>query len=388
MNKLDLLRLRRYTSILKDKDIKRIISEKLFGYKITEIDKHSGTIFFSDSDNDCNMQMLLKEENIVLVKKQTNKIEVTTIKQGPELEEYTYNFRHNGIILEKTSIKYNYSNYSKENKVPTSLVSKRYVLEGMRAFNLRVANLNDVYKRHIEYIKENSLAAISQFYTTFESFMVNEDIIPDFKGPRDTLYSTHTFVNDRDVSHLYDIVKGPDKLLRIFDLYRGIINERNKEDIRNIHLGLILSDTFGYLELKGIKQREDDLVSKERFDADYMSNVSNIISEVTWYDDYIGSTDRDTLISAIKYVPKASEIAKRNIEKAVGMSYDEFDMLDIEEQEKLIEEKTGKKITYPNDVYVDGYPISKINIDDEIERIVGIKKRKIKNAIKKDKNSN
>ena len=388
MNSLDFVRLRKYTQILKDKDVKKIVSEKLDGYKIKEIDKRTGTASFSDSDEDCNIQILFKDENVILVGKKDNGIEITTIKQGPELEEYTYSFRHNGLILEKTDIKYGYSNYSRTNKVPIGLVSKRYVLEGMRAFKLRVANLNDVYKRHIEYIKENSLAAISFFYTTFESFMVNEDIIPNFKGPRDTLYSTHTFVNDRDVSHLYDIVKGPDKLLRVFDLYRGIINERNKGDIKNIHLGLILSDAFGYLELKGIKQREDDLVSKERFNADYIREISNIISEVTWYDDYIESTDRDTLISAIKYVPKASEIAKRNIEKVVGMSYDEFDMLDIEEQEKLIEEKTGKKITYPNDVYVDGYPISKINIDDEIERIVGITKRKIKNTIKKDKNSN
>lgn len=337
---LGFIGLRKYSQLLKNRDIKKILNEELNNYKIAKIDKNSGTALLYNDNNGQSKQMFFENSNIILVGKKDNKVNITTIKEGPELEIYAYDFRI-GVILEKTNIKYGYSNYSKDYKVPTSLISKRYVLYEKNTLGLRGSDLDDIYNRHIEFISNNSLQESSFFHTTFESFMVNKDLIPNFRGSIDTLYSTHTFVNDRDISYIYDIVKGPDKLLRIFDLYRGIINERNKQDIKGINQGLIKSDVFAYLELKGIKQKEDIFVSKEKFDADYIRNVSNIISEVTGNINYIDSLERDSLISSIKYVPKASEIAKRDVEKVVGMSYNEFDMLNIEEQEKLIEEKNS-----------------------------------------------
>lgn len=339
---LGFMGLRKYSQLLKNRDIKKILNEELKNYKITKIDKNSGTALLYNDNNGQSKQMFFENSNIILVGKKDNKVNITTIKEGPELEVYAYDFRI-GVILEKTNIKYGYSNYSKDYKVPTSLISKRYVLYEKSTLGLRGSDLDDIYNRHIEFISNNSLQNSSFFYTTFESFMVNKDLIPNFRGSIDTLYSTHTFVNDRDISYIYDIVKGPDKLLRIFDLYRGIINERNKQDIKGINQGLIKSDAFAYLELKGIKQKEDSFVSKEKFDADYIRNVSNIISEVTGNINYIDSLERDSLISSIKYVPKASEIAKRDVEKVVGMSYNEFDMLNIEEQNSGYSKKKNKE---------------------------------------------
>jgi len=89
-------------------------------------------------------------------------------------------------------------------------------------------------------------------------------------------YSNITFINGEDYSNIYDIVDGYDKLYRIYDLYNGRINERNKQDINAIELGFIKKDAYDLKSLLGIKEKEDFLIGTSNFEEthDYLDRNS------------------------------------------------------------------------------------------------------------------
>ena len=70
--------------------------------------------------------------------------------------------------------------------------------------------------------------------------------------------------------------------------------------------------------------------------------------------------DRKSILSGILYQMSGPEMAKRNIEKTLGISYSEFEKLDLNQQHKLIEQKTGKEVKPDYRLRIDGIPI-----DDE-----------------------
>ena len=54
---------------------------------------------------------------------------------------------------------------------------------------------------------------------------------------------------------------------------------------------------------------------------------------------------------------KIAEYAKKEVEKIIGIPYEEYEKLDIDEQHKLIKKKTGKKFKYDTRTYIDGVPV-------------------------------
>lgn len=54
---------------------------------------------------------------------------------------------------------------------------------------------------------------------------------------------------------------------------------------------------------------------------------------------------------------KINDRTKQNLEKALGMTINDFNELDTFEQILYIEEKTGIKTTFPSDACADCYPI-------------------------------
>ena len=54
---------------------------------------------------------------------------------------------------------------------------------------------------------------------------------------------------------------------------------------------------------------------------------------------------------------KTREVVNKEIERLLGISYSEYEKLSIEEQHKLIEEKTGKRVKPDYRLYIDGIPI-------------------------------
>lgn len=70
-----------------------------------------------------------------------------------------------------------------------------------------------------------------------------------------------------------------------------------------------------------------------------------------------------------------TQLSKGYVESIIKMPYEEFENLDIEDQNKLIEEKTGRKLTFDDRLYIDGIPLDENHIktieqvDKQIDKI-------------------
>lgn len=84
-----------------------------------------------------------------------------------------------------------------------------------------------------------------------------------------------------------------------------------------------------------------------------------------------------------------TQLSKGYVESIIKMSYEEFENLDIEDQNKLIEEKIGRKLTFDDRLHIDGIPLDKNHIktieqvDKQINKIVH--KSSAKKLIRKSK---
>ena len=67
-------------------------------------------------------------------------------------------------------------------------------------------------------------------------------------------------------------------------------------------------------------------------------------------------------MKAIKHKLSAVETSKRTVERMLGIPYQEFEQLDIDEQHKLIEAKSGKKLTPDKTKYMDCVPVDQVKI--------------------------
>lgn len=198
---------------------------------------------------------------------------------------------------------------------------------------------------------ERDLKSQSDFYSEFKTHMNYYFNLDGGRKYTNNIYPTKTYINGEDISSIY-CVDGPDKLYRIYDLYRGIINPRNENDINAIHLGLLSQDAYNLKELKGIKDQEDSLVGESLGNVSntYATYLKNLLEQKFGYKGNI-DYDRDSILLGITYQIPAPERAKREIERKLEIPYSEYEQLDFEEQRKLIEQKTGKKFKYDKRLY-------------------------------------
>ena len=65
---------------------------------------------------------------------------------------------------------------------------------------------------------------------------------------------------------------------------------------------------------------------------------------------------------------KLSNQTKKMLSKRIGISYEKLIQMDDDEIEAYIEQKTGKKITWPQGAKIDGFPITTMKeIDGKID---------------------
>lgn len=202
------------------------------------------------------------------------------------------------------------------------------------------------------------------YFTKFSTHMsYYYSTLDDARKFKDTIYSTKTFLNGQDISRIYDTVDGKDKLYRIYDLYKWIINSRNENDINAINLGLLNSDAYDLMSLKEITEKEDLLVgeSSQKYSEEYIDYIKEMLNDKFGYTGNI-DLSRETIVTGIVYQMSGPERAKREIERKLGISYDEFEQLDLDEQHKLIEQKTGEKIKPDFRLNIDEIPMDNNHI--------------------------
>ena len=71
-----------------------------------------------------------------------------------------------------------------------------------------------------------------------------------------------------------------------------------------------------------------------------------------------------------------NQLSKKYVESIIKMPDEEFENLDLEDQYKLIEENTGRKLTFDDRLHIDGIPLDENHIktieqvDKQIDKIV------------------
>lgn len=239
--------------------------------------------------------------------------------------------RDNGCIIEVIEKYYDFTIESEDEKVLVDLVSNRYVFD-------KNISIDDI----------NNFEQLCKMKTTFEShFKTLRKTVGSLRWYTDSHYSTYTKINGEDISYIYDVVNGTDKIYRIYDLYNGIINERNSDDIFSIHLGLLRKAAFGYKEINGINAKENEICGdcKKSLSTQESTFVYNLINKRIGYKKRFDIYDINSIIEAITYKETAPEIAKDLLERELGIPYEEFDKLDCDEQHKILQ--VHKKILKP-----------------------------------------
>lgn len=197
--------------------------------------------------------------------------------------------RQNGCIFDRIVRLYGYSSLAPNEIVLLDILSKRYVF-------IKDVNFDDISD---DFLENESL-----FKNVFESHM--KTIIKSTDGLRwltSSNASSNTKLNGTDISELYDIVEGKDKISRIYNLYNGVINKQNSLDILAIHLGLLTKNSFGYKEISGISAQEDITCGKQETKINNKDElfITDFIRNRIGYDKPFDCTNLKSLIEAITY---------------------------------------------------------------------------------------
>jgi len=377
-SKLDLNSIYRFCKLLKADSIKAEIDEHIKGCSLNSIERKNGVWnCFFESENDKNIYLKISDDNIGIIKSSNNTFERISIDVSLLLSHRIIEKRPDGIIYSVIFKQFLPSGRFKNELVLTDMTEDRYVftktnLEKLMddfSFDEDTLGKFSLKLRTLEY--NEALAITSDFVSRFSTHMNYYGIWTDGRKIKDNIYPTRTYLNSEEVSNIFDVNDGPDKLNRVFDLYRGIINSRNEKDINWINLGFLSQDAYDLKGLKGIAEKEDSIVGKSTISVsdEYINYLKQLFNNKFGYKGDL-QLDRDSILTAITYKISGIELVKRQVERKLGISYEEYEKLDIDEQHRLIEQKTGEKVKPDYRLYIDGIPMDEEHIitRDQIDK--------------------
>ena len=337
--------------LLKSACIEEEIFKNIEGFELTKsLKQNNGLILFFEKNTN-KITIFVQPNSIILTKNLNNLVEEITINTNLILNDRTIEKRPQGLIY--TKIQKQFSNSKTFNEIVLSdLIEQRYTLTTNKLYSLykdfntqkkSLENLLSVIKSAEEKKMLNNYIDLYTEFSTHRNYFFSSKNSPY----KDKIYPTRTYLNSEDFSYLFNIT-GKDNLYKIYDLYNGKINNRNEQEILLINQNLLNEDAYYLRELKGLNYLEDSLVGKsEDLDTTYLRYLETFFDTAFGYKGAI-ALDRDTLLKGITHHMSGIEHAKRYIEKKLGLSYYDFEQLDIDEQNKLIKEKAKEKLINKN----------------------------------------
>lgn len=351
---LSLKKVYNYSKILQIECIKKEIEEFIKGYNIKNI-KLNGGIFECSFENDNGDSLYVnfetKKDAITMCKYTNNLIERVTINEKLLMTHKIIEKRPNGILYSIINKQFDLSNRFRNQTVLVDLTEQRLVFTKdnlqrlISSINFDTDKLSLYILKFIGLESKLELSKECDYYTEFSTHMNKYVSWLGGRRVKDNIYPTKTFLNGEDVSSVFNITDNSDKLYRVYDLYRGIINYRNEIDINSINLGLLSSDAFGYKEFRGITKQENSLIGETQLKVP--ESYVNYLKELFFINfGYTGKiiVDRISLLSAILYKMSELDKAKYIVETHLGIPYEEYLDLGVNEQHELIKKKTGKEV--------------------------------------------
>lgn len=340
-------RIKKYSKILNDNNVIKILLSFIPNMEINRTYMLGDKLvveFNTDLVDYNNFELMLNDEEILIKRDNGAVIEETKIYDSKRLYTTIYEMHEKGYIIRRITRDYDYTKYSDKEKKLTDLKEVSYVFSN-ETNNKELSTLKDVYNKYSNVLFGVPLEYDADEITEFESHM--KYLIKDEHGRwmLDTLATTYTYANEEDISKTYDIVDGENKVSKIYDLYNGIINHKNEDDVYSIYLGLLNSDAFDLKNKSGIKDMETNVVGEllPTNNHHYAIYIENLLKNKY---DYKGNIklDNDFINEVITYKPSGIEVVKRELEKEIGMPYDKFETLDADAQHEILKDARNNKI--------------------------------------------
>ena len=265
---------------------------------IGEITNNFETIY-QYKNNEYMIDIYIQDNKILIKKYNDLELFVTEIADNMVILR-VFEKRLKGLLYKEIIKKYNYN--KKYNKmVLTELNETRrvYSKDVISNFN---ANLIDIINNLPSYIKNFSL--VNTFSTVSNDVYNNDEYM---NVTRVNKYSNQTFLNNIDVSFIYDMVDGHDKIYRIYELFNGQISPRSEIDLHSIYLGMLTSLSFNLSLLSGIKEQENMLIGES-----LQSNLAynNYIDEIFDTKYHIDNFSQTLNLSKIDIFNKKDDLFK------------------------------------------------------------------------------
>lgn len=313
-----------YCFLLKNEAIMKEIESLTAGYKVNSVnfkDDHY-TISFSDSKNN-TISMVIDNDSVHITRMENNVFSNIAIYDTQVMRQSDIEKREKGLIYTETCKRFARSKKFNNESVLTDLEQERYTFSAdtintiLNGIDYKEADLNQIFIRLKTLGMKANLEDAADLFTTFSTHM---NYYFNWDGGRqitDNFYPTKTLVNGENLSMLFDVNDGPDKLYRVYDLYNGIINPRNEGDIISINSDFMSDDAFDYKRFIGITDTEDEIAgeSKKTFSPEYVDYLTTFFREAFGYTGNV-ELDRFSLLAAINHQNGYTEI-EEVIEKPI-----------------------------------------------------------------------
>ncbi|MBE6144198.1 MAG: hypothetical protein E7169_01325 [Firmicutes bacterium] len=299
-----------FCELLKIECIKQELESHLVGYKVNSLGYSMGKFSFSlSNDNGEKIELCIYEKSIIFSKRSKYLVENFVIEDDLKLLQTNVEKRSNGVMVTNITKNFDFSERFNSQIVLADIIEDTYVFDKEKSIDLfNITSFEDIksvtlFIKVKEFEHSNSLEKNANCHSKFSTHM-NYLLPGRFRGGYVVANScsNHTYLNGEEVSRLYDIVDGADKLYRIYDLYHGIINPRNELDINCISLGLISPYAFSLRNLRGIDKNEEKIIGKSKIliSNDYCNYVCNLLKD-KYNCDIDKDFSRDTILEGIGY---------------------------------------------------------------------------------------
>jgi len=341
-----------YCPLLKEKCILENLQRYLGSAVLCNVLEKSDSLDLDFCDTLGNKISVVLQENSILMLKRTDKFaQRISVTSNLEINEYFLEKRKNGVIVSKIAKKY--APYLDRGNTLVSLKDENYVFDKEMVENLFNGLNFDIALPILLLPKFRILELYEDLRSSSKMdcvFSAQLNVTKNNKERRCVYY------NDLDLSSLYDVIDEKNTLERIYDLYLGKIQKENIYDFEAIKEGLLSKDVFDIRGAKEYTKNMESLIGIEK-----VQNDSYLLTYLEKnYGVKLDGYNRDKVFALI--MPDAISVVKKHIEKVVGMPYDKFMALDIDEQHKIIENATGKKFKYDTRLFIDGICFDKDHI--------------------------
>lgn len=298
-----------YCFLLKNEAIMEEINNITFGYKVDVVNFTDGhyTVKFSNGNNN-DLIMVIDSDNIHITRMENNVFSNIAFFDTQVMRQSDIERRDKGLIYTETCKRFARSKKFDNKSVLVDLEQERYTFSAdtintiLNGIDYKDADLNQIFIRLKTLGMKANLEDAADLFTTFATHM---NYYYNWDGGRqitDSFYPTKTLVNGENLSMLFDVNDGPDKLYRVYDLYNGVINPRNEIDIVSINADFMSDDAFDYKRFIGITDTEDEIAgeSKKTLSPEYVNYLTTFFKEAFGYTGSV-ELDRLSLLAAINH---------------------------------------------------------------------------------------